>query len=56
MNRRLAARLTILISVYTAVLVTFPFTLYQLYAYLIPAFSQDAARRVDQDDWSRLPG
>jgi sec-independent protein translocase protein TatC len=41
-----AFTLTILISVYTAVLVTFPFTLYQLYAYLIPAFSQDAARRV----------
>ena len=35
-----------MISVYTAVLVTFPFTLYQLYAYLIPAFSQDAAKRI----------
>ncbi|MDX6629098.1 MAG: sec-independent protein translocase protein TatC [Gaiellales bacterium] len=41
-----AFTLTIMISVYTAVLVTFPFTLYQLYAYLIPAFTQDAARKV----------
>jgi sec-independent protein translocase protein TatC len=41
-----AFTLTILISVYTAILITFPFTLYQLYAYLIPAFSSDAAKRV----------
>jgi sec-independent protein translocase protein TatC len=41
-----AFTLTILISVYTALLVTFPFTLYQLYAYLIPAFSSDAAKRI----------
>ena len=41
-----AFTLTLMISVYTAVLVTFPFTLYQLYAYLIPAFSQDAARKI----------
>jgi len=41
-----AFTLTIMISAYTAILVTFPFTLYQLYSYLIPAFSQDAAKRV----------
>jgi sec-independent protein translocase protein TatC len=41
-----AFTLTIMISVYTAVLVTFPFTLYQLYSYLIPAFSPDAAKKV----------
>ena len=41
-----AFTLTILISVYTALLITFPFTLYQLYAYLIPAFSRDAAKKV----------
>ena len=39
-----AFTLTIMISLYTALLVTFPFTLYQLYSYLIPAFSPDAAR------------
>ena len=41
-----AFTLTILISVYTALLVTFPFLLYQLYSYLIPAFSQDVSRRL----------
>ncbi len=41
-----AFTLTILISAYTAILVTFPFTLYQLYSYLIPAFSQEAAKKV----------
>ena len=41
-----AFTLTILISVYTAILITFPFTLYQLYAYLIPAFSSDTAKRI----------
>lgn len=41
-----AFTLTIMISAYTAILVTFPFTLYQLYSYLIPAFSQEAAKRV----------
>ena len=41
-----AFTLTILISVYTALLVTFPFLLYQLYSYLIPAFSPDAAKRI----------
>jgi sec-independent protein translocase protein TatC len=41
-----AFTLTILISAYTAILITFPFTLYQLYSYLIPAFSQDAAKKV----------
>lgn len=41
-----AFTLTILISAYTALLITFPFTLYQLYAYLIPAFSQDTAKRL----------
>ena len=41
-----AFTLTILISVYTALLITFPFTLYQLYAYLIPAFSSDTAKRI----------
>jgi sec-independent protein translocase protein TatC len=41
-----AFTLTILISAYTAILVTFPFTLYQLYSYLIPAFSQTTAKRI----------
>jgi sec-independent protein translocase protein TatC len=41
-----AFTLTIMISVYTALLVTFPFTLYQLYSYLIPAFSPDAGKRL----------
>jgi sec-independent protein translocase protein TatC len=41
-----AFTLTILISAYTAILVTFPFTLYQLYSYLIPAFSSTTARRI----------
>ena len=41
-----AFTLTIMISAYTAILVTFPFTLYQLYSYLIPAFSQEAAKKV----------
>src|SRR6185503_20661901 len=41
-----AFTLTILISVYTALLITFPFTLYQLYAYLIPAFSSDTAKKI----------
>jgi sec-independent protein translocase protein TatC len=41
-----AFTLTIMISVYTALLVTFPFTLYQFYAYLIPAFSEDAGKRM----------
>ena len=41
-----AFTLTIMISVYTALLVTFPFTLYQLYSYLIPAFSQDASKKM----------
>jgi sec-independent protein translocase protein TatC len=41
-----AFTLTIMISFYTALLVTFPFTLYQLYAYLIPAFSQEASKRL----------
>ena len=41
-----AFTLTILISVYTAILITFPFTLYQLYAYLIPAFSSDTAKLI----------
>jgi sec-independent protein translocase protein TatC len=41
-----AFTLTIMISVYTALLVTFPFTLYQLYSYLIPAFSQEASKRL----------
>jgi len=41
-----AFTLTILISVYTAILITFPFTLYQLYAYLIPAFSSDSAKKI----------
>jgi sec-independent protein translocase protein TatC len=41
-----AFTLTIMISVYTALLITFPFTLYQMYSYLIPAFSQEASRRL----------
>ena len=41
-----AFTLTILISVYTALLVTFPFLLYQLYSYLIPAFSQEVSKRL----------
>ena len=41
-----AFTLTLMISVYTALLVTFPFTLYQLYSYLIPAFSPDAGKRL----------
>ena len=41
-----AFTLTIMISVYTALLVTFPFLLYQLYSYLIPAFSQDVSKRL----------
>jgi sec-independent protein translocase protein TatC len=41
-----AFTLTIMISVYTALLVTFPFTLYQLYSYLIPAFSEDISKRM----------
>jgi sec-independent protein translocase protein TatC len=41
-----AFTLTIMISVYTALLVTFPFTLYQFYSYLIPAFSQDVSKRI----------
>jgi sec-independent protein translocase protein TatC len=41
-----AFTLTIMISVYTALLVTFPFTLYQLYSYLIPAFSEDVSKRL----------
>jgi sec-independent protein translocase protein TatC len=41
-----AFTLTIMISVYTALLITFPFTLYQLYSYLIPAFSQEASKRL----------
>jgi sec-independent protein translocase protein TatC len=41
-----AFTLTIMISVYTALLITFPFTLYQLYSYLIPAFSQEAGKRL----------
>jgi sec-independent protein translocase protein TatC len=41
-----AFTLTIMISVDTALLVTFPFTLYQLYSYLIPAFSPDASKRL----------
>jgi sec-independent protein translocase protein TatC len=41
-----AFTLTIMISVYTALLVTFPFTLYQLYSYLIPAFSPDVGKRM----------
>ena len=48
-SRRRSARrstLTILISVYTALLVTFPFLLYQLYSYLIPAFSQEVSKRM----------
>ena len=35
-----------MISVYTALLMTFPFTLYQLYSYLIPAFSQETSKRL----------
>jgi len=41
-----AFTLTIMISIYTALLVTFPFTLYQLYSYLIPAFSQETSKRL----------
>jgi sec-independent protein translocase protein TatC len=41
-----AFTLTIMISLYTALLVTFPFTLYQLYSYLIPAFSPDAGKKL----------
>jgi sec-independent protein translocase protein TatC len=41
-----AFTLTLMISVYTAVLITFPFTLYQLYSYLIPAFSSATAKRL----------
>jgi sec-independent protein translocase protein TatC len=41
-----AFTLTIMISVYTALLITFPFTLYQLYSYLIPAFTQETSKRL----------
>jgi sec-independent protein translocase protein TatC len=41
-----AFTLTIMICAYTALLVTFPFTLYQFYSYLIPAFSPDAGKRM----------
>ncbi len=41
-----AFTLTLMLSVYTALLVTFPFTLYQLYAYLIPAFAEDVGKRM----------
>jgi sec-independent protein translocase protein TatC len=40
-----AFTLTLLISLYSALLVTFPFTLYQLYSYLIPAVSKEAGTR-----------